>query len=329
MINFSDYGHNRVAKALGITLPIVQAPMNWLTDARLVAAVSNAGGLGVLGPNAGQTELTRDMMLTLERMRQEIRKTRALTILPFGLNVLTLGDPTQPLDDFTQQWLSMAFEEGITHYVVVGQLHASATEQIQQHGGKVLFRPLNPSVEVMQAAERMKVDVVIATGTDEGGVLPEHQWGTFTVVPAMVDAVSIPVLGAGGINDVRGARAMFALGAEGLYVGTRFAVTKESPIADVTKQKIIDSGYADMLQVSALQRSLRTSEAERIAALYADPNFEGNADAEISKSGGMRPAMLLGHFDEGIISTNTGIDVIRTTPTVAELIAELLELPQE
>lgn len=326
MKKIHDYKNNRVARALGISLPIIQAPMNWITDAKLVASVSNVGGLGVLGPNAGQKELTSDLELTLERMRQEIRKTRSLTDKPFGLNVLTMGPTEKPLDSFTQRWLDMAFEEGITHYVVVGNLHLDAISQIQKHNGKILFRPLTPSVKVMKEAERLKVDVVIATGTDEGGVLPQNQWGTFTVVPAMVDAVSIPVIGAGGINDVRGARAMFALGAEGLYVGTRFAVTQESPVAQATKEKIIQSGYNDMLQVSALQRSLNTPEAERIADIYKGSNSGNEADHEISKSGGLRPAMLLGDFSKGIISTNTGIDIIKNIPTAGELVRELLDI---
>jgi enoyl-[acyl-carrier protein] reductase II len=143
----------------------------------------------------------------------------------------------------------------------------------------------------------------------------------------MVDAVAIPVLAAGGINDRRGVKAAFALGAEGVFVGTRcFIATCESPAAEIVKEKIIASGFDDMVSVSGMQRSIRTRTASRLAELHGDRTNERDLDQEISAFGGLRPGMLEGRIDEGIISVNTGIDVIKSAPSVSTLVSELMGL---
>lgn len=318
------YEGSRVARTLGIKYPLIQAPMSWVTDARLVAAVSEAGGLGVLGPNAGYSTLTKDPDETIERMRSEIRKVRTLTDKPFGLNVLLMSD--EALDEFTQKWVRMAAEEGVVHFVSVGNASEQAFGFMKELDGIIIHRPLTPTVANMREAEALGADVLVATGYDEGGLIPASALGTFTVVPTMVDAVRVPVMATGGINDRRGVKAAFALGAEGVYIGTRFIVTQESPAADNVKNMIITSGYADMQFVSPLQRSIRTRTADRLAALNLDKQNTLDLDREISKLGGLRPGMLAGDLDEGIVSVNTGIDIIKSNPTVKELIAELLEL---
>ncbi|WP_192564447.1 nitronate monooxygenase [Pseudomonas gozinkensis] len=319
-----NYEGSRVAKVLGIKYPLIQAPMSWVTDAHLVAAVSEAGGLGVLGPNAGYNTLTTDMNETIERMRSEIRKVRTLTDKPFGLNVLLMSG--EALDEFTKSWVTMAAEEGVTHFVSVGNASEQAFGFMKEFGGTIIHRPLTPTVDNMREAEALGADVLVATGYDEGGLIPASALGTFTVVPTMVDAVDIPVMATGGINDRRGVKAAFALGAEGVYIGTRFIVTQESPAADNVKNAIITSGYANMAFVSPLQRSIRTRTADRLAALNLDKQNTLDLDREISKLGGLRPGMLEGNMDEGIVSVNTGIDIIKSNPTVKELIDQLLEL---
>ncbi len=296
--------------------------MSWLTDARLVAAVSEAGGLGVLGFSAGQKTVAANTAETIERMRTEIRKVRTLTNKSFGLNVLLMTDG--PLDDFTTDWLNMAFEEGVRHFVTVGSASGPAFALIKKNNGAIIHRPLTPTVANMREAEALGADILVATGYDEGGHIPTRILGTFTVVPTMVDAVSIPVMATGGINDKRGVKAAFALGAAGVFIGTRFIATQESPAAEIVKNKIVSSGFDDMIPVSLMQRSIRTPSAERLASMLNDKNIELDLDREISKLGGVRPGMLEGNFAEGIISVNTGIDIIKTVPTVIELINELL-----
>lgn len=315
----------QVTQILGTKYPLIQAPMSWITDANLVAAVSNAGGLGVLGPNAGQTELTTDLTETIERLRQEIRQTKKLTDKPFGLNLIIMTENGEKPDEFLTALLAMAFEEKVRHFAIVGNAHQEIFNQIKAQGGVIIYRPLTPTVANMQEAERFGADILVATGYDEGGHIPTRPLGTFTVVPTMVDAVNVPVLAAGGINDRRGVKAAFALGAAGVYIGTRFIATQESPAAENVKQLMVNSGYDDVLAVSNIQRSIRTPMAEKLAAQYQDPSNTQDMNAVIAQQGGLRPAMRLGELDNGIVSVNTGVDIIKTVPSVADLIQDLME----
>lgn len=315
----------RVTNILNTKYPLIQAPMSWVTNATLVAAVSESGGLGVLGPNAGQTELTNDPIETAERMRIEIQKVKTTTNKSFGINILLAkSDEENDKNPFLKSLLQVAFDEGVNYFVIVGEANQTAFNTIKEHDGIIIFRPLTPTVKEMQRAEAMGADILVATGRDEGGVLPEQEYGTFTVVPAMVDAVSIPVLAAGGINDSRGVDAAIALGAEGVYIGTRFLVTKESPMAKNSKQLVINSSYQDLVAVSYTQKSLKTPAALKLAKEYQQHLDNNEMNKKISEQGGLRPGMLAGLHSDGIISVNTGIDVIKNEPTVKELIEELM-----
>ncbi|ACV75844.1 2-nitropropane dioxygenase NPD [Zymomonas mobilis subsp. mobilis NCIMB 11163] len=322
-----EYKNSRLSAILKIQYPLIQAPMSWITNADFVAAVSEAGGLGVLGPHAGYHTPPKDPQEILDRVRLEIRKVKSLTDKPFGLNLLLLKD--DPLDDFTKAWLNIAFEEGVTHFVSVGNADNRVFNLIKEHDGIIIHRPLTASITNMREAESLGADVLVATGYDEGGMIPTRAIGTFTIVPTMVDAVDIPVMATGGINDRRGVKAAFALGAEGVYIGTRFIVTKENPASEITKKKIVESGCDDIEFVSPKQRSIRTQAADILGSLYLNKENTLDLDTEISRLGGVRPAMLEGKLDEGIISVNTGIDVIRSMPTVKELVIELLGLNEE
>ncbi|WP_129703623.1 NAD(P)H-dependent flavin oxidoreductase [Priestia megaterium] len=311
---------NRVSEILNTKYPLIQAPMSWNTDAQLVAAVANAGGLGILGPNAGQKTLTSDPKETAERMRNEIRKTRELTSSSFGLNIISSGEERDKDNPFYNELLRVAFEENIKYFAIVGEANKVLFDKIKEHNGVIIYRPITPTPEIMKVAEKMGADLLVATGYDEGGGLPVKSVGTFTVVPTMVDSVNIPVLAAGGINDSRGVKAAFALGAEGVYIGTRFIATQEAPSAIETKQAILDSGHEDMAFIVKTLRSILTKKAEIILKKH-----ENNEDTSSDITGGFRTGMLEGKFDEGIISVNNGIDIIKDIPTVEELIERFFE----
>lgn len=313
-----------VTEILNTKYPLIQAPMSWVTNAELVAAVSNAGGMGVLGPNAGQKKVTTDSKETAERMRQEINKVRHLTNKSFGLNILT-PSPKQKVSDvpFTRDLLAMAFAENIKYYVVVGSAHKELFDLIHQNEGIVVFRPLTPTIEQMRLGEKYGADIEVATGSDEGGVIPNQDFGTFTVVPTMVDTVEIPVLAAGGINDKRGVKAALALGAQGVYVGSRFLVTKESPMSSEAKTLVKNSNFNNLMRVSPTQRSLSTNQARNLADLMQSGSTV-NLDRMISQNGGLRPGMLEGDFQHGIISVNNGVGLIDSEPTVAQLVESLM-----
>lgn len=307
----------RVTEILKTVYPIIQAPMNWVTNAELVAAVSNAGGLGVLGPNAGQRQ-GYSPEETYDKFREEIKKTRSLTDNEFGINILL------PMNPYSQALLEAGLDEGVGHFVTVGDADKEVFERIKAAGAVIIHRPLDPTSQNMKEAEQLGADILVATGYDEGGVIPQRHIGTFTVVPAMVDAVEIPVLAAGGINDKRGVQAAYALGASGVYVGTRFLMTKESPMAENVKQVIVTAKNEDMLLVAKQQRSLVTDFSIKLEEKYTgDDSSIKNADI-IRRRGGIRAGMLEGDLINGIVSLNTGLEVIKDIPTVKDVIEKLM-----
>ena len=313
MLNQSE----KVIKILGTKYPLIQAPMNWLTNAELVAAVSNSGGLGILGPNAGQRE-AQSPEVTYQKFREEIQKTKSITDKNFGINVLL------PINPFSEALLNAAIDEGVKYFATVGDADSIIFKKIKENNGVIIHRPLNPNSENMREAESLGVDLLVATGYDEGGVIPSQQIGTFSIVPAMVDSVSIPVLAAGGINDKRGVKAAFALGASGVYIGTRFLLTKESPMSNKVKEQILKSKNQDMLLVAKQQRSLNTKIAVMLESKYKDLVTSNKNMEIIRENGGMRSGMLEGDLENGIVSLNTSIEIIKNIPSVKDLIEELM-----
>lgn len=314
---------NDVTKILGTKYPLIQAPMSWLTNAQFVAAVSNSGAFGILGPHAGQQESPHDPMIATEEMRNEIKKTRKLTNKPFGINVIAPPVGQKVSDTrYTRELLDMAFEENVKYFAIVGEAHKELFEKIRQHQGIIIFRPLTPTVDQMKLGELYGADILVATGSDEGGVLPQQEYGTFTVVPEMADAVNVPVLAAGGINDHRGVNAAFALGAQGVYIGTRFLITDESPMDEKAKELVIKSNQGNLERVSNTQKSLHTAQSK----IYNSQFIQGNEDVDmqISKHEGVKPGMLNGDLNTGIVSVNNGIGIIKNVIPVHSLVEELM-----
>lgn len=241
---------NKICQILGIEKPVIQGPLSWLTDARLVAAVSNAGGLGVLGPNAGLTAETAASTPeeTAEKMREEIRKTKALTQKPFAINLI----PTPENDVWTPPIMQVIKEEGVKAVVYTGYgeeaIIPALFNELKEAGIKIIYRDLNPTPGNAQQAESAGADVIVATGFDEGGTLPGTALGTFSIVPMIVDAVqNVPVLAAGGITDNRTAKAAHALGAQGVFAGSVFISTVESRVPQSIKDKIVEANGLDLL----------------------------------------------------------------------------------
>lgn len=321
--------NNRICQILGIEKPVIQGPLSWLTDARLVAAVSNAGGLGVLGPNAGLTAETAvsTPQETAAKMREEIRKTEALTEKPFGVNLI----PTPENDIWTPPILQVIKEEGVKVVVYTGYgegaVIPSLFNELKEAGIKIVYRDLNPTPENTRLAEAAGADIIVATGFDEGGTLPSKAMGTFSIVPLIADAVqNIPVLAAGGITDQRTARAAHALGAEGVFAGSVFISTLESRIPQSVKDKIITANGLDMLlfrTLPAYYRSLPGKLAEKLVEM----DKAGASNEELGKTmgglRGLRIGMLEGNTDEGYISLGTGIGSIQSVKSVAEVVNEL------
>lgn len=214
----------RVCELLNIEYPVIQGAMARISDASLAAAVSEAGGLGII---AGGTA-------PVDFVRAEVRKAKELTKKPFGVNIMLLSDNA---DEIAQ----MVCEEGVKVVTTGAGMPGKYMEMWKQHGIKVI--PVVPSVAMAKRMVRYGADAVIAEGTESGGHVGELT--TMVLVPQVVDAVEVPVIAAGGIGDGRGIAAAFMLGAEAVQVGTRFLSAFECTVHQNYKQKILNAKDID------------------------------------------------------------------------------------
>lgn len=318
---------NRICEALKIEKPVIQGPMLWLTDAKLVAAVSEAGGMGTLGINAGQTEAARTPEDTAERMREQVHEVRALTDKPFAINI----GPMEP-DIFTQPMLDMIYEEKVPAvvYADAGILDfAPYFRQLKEHGVKIVYRPLNPTREMVRRAEELGADVIVATGFDEGGTLPAKVIGTFTIVPIFCDWVDhVPVMAAGGISDARTGAAAFALGAEGLFAGSAFLLSQESRMDQGIKEKAVQTSSFD-LHLYRTEPDFYRSLPGALPDHLQQMSDEGASRAQINRAAngyrGMKNGMFLGDLQQGYASFGTGLGLIHSIDPVSVIVDRLLE----
>jgi len=241
-----------ICDLFGIEYPILLAGMGGVSMAPLVAAVSNAGGLGVMGAAA----------LSPDDLRAEIRKTRALTRKPFAVDLLA------PLPHMIVPYLPILYEEEVRIFVAglaVPEQHVGA---MKAHGMKIMV--MTGKVKHAVRAERAGADVVAAQGTEAGGHTGEI--GTLALVPQVVDAVKIPVVAAGGIVDGRGVVAALALGAQGAVIGTRFIATPEATAARQYREALVRAEQDETIRTRAYSgKPLRALKNPYIAELESDP----------------------------------------------------------
>lgn len=315
--------NNNTCQILGIKYPLIQAPMNWINNAEMVAAVSNAGALGVLGPNAGPKEIDGRRIHTEERLSIELSHVRRLTSAPVGINIFSAHDDATRA--YALKTIAAAKANDVNVYCLVGTFDDVIYKAIKAAGGIIVHRELTPTPESARVAEENGADIIVATGIDEGGMIPSGCMGTFTVVPTIVDSVkSVPVLAAGGINDIRGVRAAFALGAQGVYVGTRFIASVECPAAQDVKDMIVAGSGEEIIPVAPDERSLPTAAAIEYHKRLLSGEPAEAIHKDIMERGGLGAAMLHGDIDNGIISVNTGISTIRSIKPIAEIVNELM-----
>ena len=251
--------HTRLCDLLGIKYPIIQAPMAWIAGARLAAAVSNAGGLGVIAKGTGE-ESFRIRQYSVESMRSEIRLYRTLSDKPFGV-----GNTTQP------EYMEMLVEEKVP---VVVSAQSSPKEFIgflKDNGVTVIH--MGATVRHAVKSEEAGADAFIFAGFEAGG----HEPGgldlltTFAGIPQVVDAVSIPVIAAGGVGDGRGLAAALMLGAEGVRLGTRFVATEEALAHPHHKQLIVKANDRGTVYRGTwwedLLRSLKTPYVDKLVEM--------------------------------------------------------------
>ena len=270
-----------ITELLGIEKPIFQGGMAWIADARLAAAVSNAGGLGLISSiNAGT-----------EAVRKEIRLARELTNKPFGVNIMLAAPNAADI-------AALVVEEGVSIVTTGAGSPAPYMEAWKAAGIRVI--PVVASVAYARKMQELGATAIIAEGAESGGHVGELH--TMALVPQVVDAVDIPVLAAGGIFDGRGAAAAFMLGACGVQVGTRFLVAEECCVHPVYKERLIKaSDIGTMVTGKSLGdavRSLKTPFSKQFAKMEADPNV---TDDEIRAfgTGSLKKAVFDGDLSGG------------------------------
>jgi len=256
---------NRICSLLGIRYPIIQAPMNWVSGAALTAAVSAAGGMGTLGPNAGADKVNPDVESTGELARQQIHKVRSLTDKPFAVNVTVgFGEDMK----YSKKIVDVLREEKVPVAIVSVGRPDVYTKTLKKSGIKVLHAVSTP--RHAQKAKDAGVDAVICEGFEAGGHKGFTELTTFVLTPMVADAVDIPVVTGGGIGDARGVLAALALGADGIYMGSCFMATRESESHDNVKQAMVSA--KDVCTVSVpktfmLARDLQNTFTEKFQEL--------------------------------------------------------------
>jgi len=317
----------RLCELLGIEYPIIQAAMDWITNAELVAAVSNAGGLGVLGPNAGQRTVTTSVIETGERLRREIRRTKSLTDKPFGVNLISnKGADDFSYDHFSDQCQRVILEEGVPVVVTVGDGPGTYTSSLKEAGIKVLHRPISTTRATAVEAEQAGVDALACVGFEGGGHPGSVGESTSVLVPQIVDVVGIPVVAGGGIGDGRGIVAALAWGAEGAYLGTRFMVTRECGAHENMKRAIVEAADESTIALPSTLGAMRALK-NPMTARCREMQESGCSLREITDMyhSGYLKGMLEGDSETGTFVCGAACALVTSVQSASAVVRELVE----
>lgn len=306
----------QVCNILSINHPILQAGLPWISNPELVAAVSNAGGLGILHPTAGMG-VDGD---TVANLQANIRRVQLLTNNPFAI-ALHLADPKVP------EMIEAATQETVHIAVTYGGSPALHTGTLKEHDILVLHQV--DTVRHARGAEAQGVDVIIAEGFEGGGLRGADKVSTMVLVPQVVASVSIPVIASGGIVESRGFLAALALGAQGVQMGSRFAATRECISHQNYKEAIvaaIDSGTVILGGDRWPTRVIRNGMALRMKeeGLHPPGNDFTAWDAKFGAAR-TRASMVDGDLDAGIAYTGAGAGLISEILSVDDVFKELID----
>ena len=273
---------SRICEMLGIKYPIFQGAMAWIADASLASAVSNAGGLGIIAAGNAPADI----------VREEIRKCKELTDKPFGVNIMLLSP-------FVEDIVNLVCEEGVKVVTTGAGNPSKYMDKFKEHGISLI--PVVPSVAQAKKMEKIGASAVIAEGMESGGHIGKLT--TMALVPQVVDAVSIPVLAAGGIADGRGMAAGFMLGAEGVQCGTVFLASNECCISDKYKELVLKATDISTVVTGRPSghpvRSLKTPMARKCLELEKENTDASLEELEKATAGSLRKAVLDGNYEEG------------------------------
>ncbi len=296
----------RITELLGIQYPIIQGGMAWVAEYHLAAAVSEAGGIGLIGAGGAPASF----------VREQIQKVRELTDKPFGVNIMLMNPEADEI-------AKVVAEEGVKVVTTGAGNPGKYMAMWKEAGVKVI--PVVASVAMAKMMERSGADAVVAEGTESGGHIGAAT--TMTLVPQVVDAVNIPVIAAGGIADGRGFAAAMMLGAEAVQMGTRFIVATESIVHENYKKKVIAAKDIDS-EVTGLShghpvRQLRNNMTREYLKLEkAGAPFE---ELEQLTLGALRKAVVEGDAVNGTLMAGQIAGLVSREQTCAEMIQEIME----
>ncbi|HCC06896.1 MAG TPA: enoyl-[acyl-carrier-protein] reductase FabK [Clostridiales bacterium] len=301
--------NSRITDMFGVKYPILQGAMAWIADSSLAAAVSNAGGLGIIaGGNA-----------PVDIVREEIKKAKKLTDKPFGLNIMLLSP-------FADDIAKLACEEKLA-FVTTGAGNPSKYMEMWKAAGiKVI--PVVPSVALAIGMERIGADAVIAEGLEGGGHIGKLT--TMVLIPQVVDAVSIPVIAAGGIGDGRGIAAAKMLGADCVQIGTRFLVAKECTVHINYKEKVLKATDIDTVETGRCTghpvRVLRNPLSRMMMKMESEMD-DKSAAVEFEKMGlgTLQLAARGGDVQNGSIMAGQIAGMVHKEQTAKEMIEEMVD----
>lgn len=295
----------RITEMLGIEYPIIQGGMAWVAEHHLAAAVSEAGGLGLIGAANAPAEW----------VREQIRKARELTDKPFGVNIMLMS----PYADEVAQVVA---EEKVKVVTTGAGNPGKYLESWKNAGIRII--PVVASVAMAKMMERAGADAVVAEGTESGGHVGETT--TMVLVPQVADAVKIPVIAAGGIADGRGIAAAFMLGAKGVQLGTRFVATKEAVVHENYKQYIIKAKDIDTRVTGRSTGHPVRVLRNQITNKYLEMEKQGATFEELESLtvGGLRRAVQEGDTKTGSLMSGQIAGMIHDEPTCAEVIQRLV-----
>lgn len=295
---------NRICEILNIKYPIIQGGMAWVADSNLAAAVSNAGGFGIIGTGSATADI----------VKKEIDNCRRLTDRPFGVNVMLMSPNADEVID-------LIIEEKPAGITTGAGNPAKYMDRLKEAGIKVI--PVVPTVALAQRMEKLGADAVIAEGTEAGGHIGELT--TMVLVPQVAEALSIPVIAAGGVADGRGIAASFALGAEGVQIGTRFICSEECNIHQNYKDTVLKAKDRDAVVTGRPTGHPVRTLKNKLAKKYLKMEKEGASPEELEKlgAGALRLAVVEGDKDGGSFMAGQSAAMVREIKPCKDIVEEI------
>ena len=295
----------KVTELLQIEYPIIQGGMAWVAEHHLAAAVSEAGGFGLIGAASAPPEI----------VREEIRKAKELTDKPFGVNIMLLNPNADEV-------AKIVVEEGIQAVTTGAGNPEKYMPMWKEAGVKVI--PVVASVAMAKRMERYGADAVVAEGMEAGGHIGNQT--TMALIPQIVDAVNIPVIAAGGIGDGRGVAASFMLGAEGVQMGTRFVVADESIVHDNYKDRIVKAKDIDSVVTGQSTGHPVRCLRNQMTKEYIKKEQEGVSFEELERMtlGSLRKAVMDGDILNGTVMAGQIAGLVSKRQSCKEILQEIM-----